>query len=256
MQLIFNQLVFEAVCSTSQGFLLHNLTIDIIRGHNGATKVCRDNISRDSEDRILRRLGRKPRCHVCAHPECARVELMRVSGIGLDAIGAQFDLSRDSIWRHMRDHVSEADRATYLAEVPMTELLTRAADEGISLLDFLRIVRGTLMKQFQLAASANDRRGVAALAGKLNETLDLIGKLTGEMLKLSPSSVVNNTAVFVNSPIFMDLQSMLVHKLAGYPEALQRVVEGLQELEAKVVPPSNCGMLIDGKQPLGRSDAN
>ena len=162
---------------------------------------------------------------------------MRVSGIGLDAIGAQFDLSRDSIWRHMREHITEADKAAYLADVPLQQLLTRAADEGISLLDFLRIVRGTLMKQFQLAASANDRRAVAALAGKLNETLNLIGNLTGEMLKLSPTSIVKNTAVFVNSPVFTDLQSMLVRKLVGHPEALSAVVEGLQELEASASPP-------------------
>jgi len=113
---------------------------------------------------------------------------MRLSGIGLDAIGSQFDVSRDSIWRHMRDHVTEGDKAAYLAEVPLSEMLARAADEGVSLLDFYKIVRGTLMKQFQLAASVNDRKGVAALAGKLNETLNLIGNITGEMLRLSPGT--------------------------------------------------------------------
>jgi len=168
---------------------------------------------------------------------------MRVSGIGLDAIGAQFKLSRDSIWRHMRDHVTEADKAAYVVDLPLQELLTRAADEGISLLDFLRIVRGILMKQFQLAASGNDRRGVAALAGKLNETLNLIGSLTGEMLKLSPTSIVNNNALFLNSPVFTDLQAMLVRKLVGHPEALSAVVGGLHELEASAGPPSGADVV-------------
>jgi hypothetical protein len=174
---------------------------------------------------------KKPRCKLCAHPERARIEMMRVGGVGLDAIAAQFDVSRDSVWRHMKDHVSDDERAEYLADIPLAEMLARAADEGVSLLDFFKIVRATLMKQFQLAASVNDRRAVASLAGRLNETLDLIGKLTGEMLRLSPGMTVNNTAVFMNGPIFTDLQSMLVSKLAGHPEAFSRVMEGLQELE-------------------------
>jgi hypothetical protein len=188
---------------------------------------------------------KKPRCKLCAHPERARIEMMRVGGVGLDAIAAQFNVSRDSVWRHMKDHVSDDERAEYLADIPLAEMLARAADEGVSLLDFFKIVRATLMKQFQLAASVNDRRAVASLAGRLNETLDLIGKLTGEMLRLSPGMVVNNTAVFVNSPMFTDLQSMLVRKLAGHPEALSRVVEGLQELEARATPIENSATLID-----------
>ena len=180
--------------------------------------------------------------------------MMRVGGVGLDVIAAQYGISRDSVWRHMKDHVADADKAEYLADIPLQEMLARAADEGVSLLDFFKIVRATLMKQFQLAASVNDRRAVASLAGRLNETLDLIGKLTGEMLRLSPGTVVNNTAVFVNSPMFTDLQSMLVRKLAGYPEALSCVVEGLQELEAKVSPARNGAMLIDAS-PLEHADA-
>jgi hypothetical protein len=173
------------------------------------------------------------RCTICAHPERARIELARIAGVSLRQLEETFGVSGQAVWRHMANHVSEGDKAAYLADVPLQEMLARAADEGVSLLDFFKIVRATLMKQFQLAASVNDRRAVASLAGRLNETLDLIGKLTGEMLRLSPGTVVNNTAVFVNSPIFTDLQSMLVRKLARYPEALSQVVEGLQELEAK-----------------------
>jgi hypothetical protein len=171
--------------------------------------------------------------------------MLRIAGVGLDKIAGQFAVSRDAVWRHMGKHLSEADKAAYLAEVPLSEMLARAADEGVSLLDFFKIVRGTLMKQFQLAASVNDRKAVASLAGKLNETLNMIGNITGEMLRLSPGTVVNNTAVFVNSPAFVDLQSMLVRKLSGYPEALSAVVEGLQELEASAVPSAQMPLTID-----------
>jgi hypothetical protein len=193
-----------------------------------------------------RKLIKRRQCLLCNHVERSRIEMLRLAGVGIEALLAQFDgLSRDSIYRHMRDHVTQDDKAAYLADIPLQELLARAADEGVSLLDFFKIVRATLMRQFQLAASVNDQRAVAALAGRLNETLDLIGRLTGEMLKLTPGTVVNNTAVFVNSPIFIDLQSMLVRKLAGHPEALARVVEGLQELEARVAPTPKGATLID-----------
>jgi hypothetical protein len=139
----------------------------------------------------------------------------------------------------MRDHVTDADKVAYLVDVPIQEMVARAADEGVSLIDHFRVVRHTLMQQFQLAAVVNDRRAVASLAGKLNETLDMIGRITGEMLRLAPGSVVNNTTIFLNSPMFVDLQSMLMRKLQGHPEARGLVVEGLQELEAKAAPVSN-----------------
>ena len=101
---------------------------------------------------------------------------MRVGGVGLDAIAEQYDISRDSVWRHMKDHVTEADKAAYLADVPLQEMLARAADEGVSLLDFFKIVRATLMKQFQLAACVNDRRAVASLKlATLNLTVGFLG---------------------------------------------------------------------------------
>jgi hypothetical protein len=176
-------------------------------------------------------------CRVCRHPERARIELLRISGVGLSTVAAQFGISTDSVWRHMSHHVSEHDKAAYLADVPIAEMVARAADEGVSLLDFFKIVRGVLMQQFQLAAAVNDRHATASLAGRLNETLGLIGKLTGELLKLAPGTVTNNTAIFVNSPAFADLQSMLIRRLAIHPEALAAVIAGLRELEAKAEPP-------------------
>jgi hypothetical protein len=176
-------------------------------------------------------------CRVCKHPERARIELLRISGVGLATVAAQFGVSTDSVWRHMARHVSERAKAQYLADVPVSEMVARAADEGVSLLDFFKIIRGTLMKQFQLAAAVNDRHATASLAGRLNETLGLIGKLTGELLRLAPGTITNNTAIFINSPAFADLQSMLIQRLATHPEALSAVIAGLRELEATAEPP-------------------
>jgi hypothetical protein len=105
----------------------------------------------------------RPRCTVCRLPRAtrARIEIARLGGVGLDQLAAEFGVHRDAIWRHMRDHVTDADKAAYLVDVPLQEMVARAADEGVSLIDHFRVVRFTLMKQFQLAAVCNDRRAVA-----------------------------------------------------------------------------------------------
>jgi hypothetical protein len=153
----------------------------------------------------------------------------------LDSISTKFGISRDCIFRHMR-HVPEDVRAQYLADVPIKELAARAANEGVSLLDYFSIVRGVLLQQFQLAASVNDKNGTAVLAGRLTEVLREIGKVTGELMRTAPVQNIHNSVTFVNSPVFINLQQMLVKRLAGHPDALNSVIEGLRELEARSAP--------------------
>jgi hypothetical protein len=162
--------------------------------------------------------------------------MTRLAGASLDHLAATFGIERTMIWRHMRDHVSAADKAAYIADIPVQEMVARAAAEGVSLLDYVKIVRASLVKQFHLAVAVNDSRAVAALAGKLHESIELGGRLSGEMLRSAPGSTITNNTVFINSPLFADLQLMLMRKLQGYPEALSRVVAGLQELEARAAP--------------------
>ena len=70
-------------------------------------------------------------CQVCRHDERWRVELLRAGGASLDSLAAKFGLSRDSIFRHMRDHVSDEMKAGYLAgPVQLQELAAKAADTG------------------------------------------------------------------------------------------------------------------------------
>jgi hypothetical protein len=75
------------------------------------------------------------------------------------------------------------------------------------------------MRQFQLAASLNDRNATSNLGRALVEVLREIGKLNGELLNASPITNINNYAFFLNSPAFADLQAMLVQALADEPAA-------------------------------------
>src|SRR6266849_5079886 len=117
---------------------------------------------------MVRKITRA-RCTICRHPERARIELARVSGVSLDSIAESFGVQRNAVWRHMGNHVTDADRAIYLADVDLKGLAERANAESLSLLDYLAIVRSTLLQQMQMSAGLNDRSATAALAGRLNE---------------------------------------------------------------------------------------
>lgn len=159
--------------------------------------------------------------------------MARISGATLDSIAATFSIHRDAVWRHSTRHISDEQRGMYLADVDLSALAARANAENMSLMDYLAIVRGTLMTQMQAAAGVNDRNSTAALAGKLNETLKLIGQFTGELMKISPANITNNSIVFMSSPLYAELERMLIATLSPHPEALAKVVEGLRTLEAK-----------------------
>jgi hypothetical protein len=194
-----------------------------------------------------KKTGHRP-CLICQHPDRALIEAAKVTGISGDIVAERYNVSRDSLYRHMRNHVSEEDRASYLSGAPLKELAEKASQEGVSLLGYLSIVRGTLMTQFQLAASLNDRHATATISRALLECLREIGKLTGELLNSSPiTSITNNYFAFINSPAFTELQGMLVQALADEPGALQKVLAGLDALEAKASDKKNEPALIEMK---------
>jgi hypothetical protein len=177
-----------------------------------------------------------PACSVCIHRDRARIEASRIAGVSLTNLAKKFNVGRDAIFRHMAHHVDDDLKAQYLAEVPLKDLAEAAASEGVSLIEYFGIIRAALMSQFQLAVACNDRNGAAILAGRLNEILNSLGKLTGEILRAPAISNVVNTINFTASPVFLDLQQMLIRRLAAHPEAMASVVEGLRELESRSAP--------------------
>jgi hypothetical protein len=179
----------------------------------------------------------KTRCTICSHSERARIELARVSGVSLRQIEETFGVSWQAVWRHMANHVSNEQRALLLADVDLKGLADRANAESLSLLDYLAIVRSTLLQQMQLAAGLNDRSATAALAGRLNETLKLLASLTGELLRLNPHTVNHNVTVFMSSPLYIELEQMLIATLSDHPDALAKVVDGLRQLEDRAPAP-------------------
>jgi hypothetical protein len=184
----------------------------------------------------LRKLVSDKRCKICRHPDRTLIEAARVGGCGVDAIAAKFGVSRDGVWRHCKNHISDDARSDYLAAVPMSELAAKAASEGVNVLSYFSIVRDILMRQFQLAASVGDRNATASLAGRLTEVLRAIGSISGEMGSLAANSITINNTTVLNSPIFANLQANMLTALAPYPEARNAVVAALRAMEENQAP--------------------
>lgn len=178
-------------------------------------------------------------CGICRHADRTRIEATRIAGASLDNIARRFGVSRDAVHRHCTRHIPEDLKAQYLAGIPLKELAAKAASEGISVLQYLSLIRATLMTEFQLAAAVHDRHATSALAGRLTEVLRAIGSISGEMASMATTLTVNGNIVNVmNHPQLANLQANLLRSLAPFPEARNAVIEALRQMDAAPVDDS------------------
>jgi hypothetical protein len=142
---------------------------------------------------------RKPStCAVCRHPERERIEALKASGASIDALARKFKVSRDIVWRHWKNHVSADLKVSYLAgPATIAELRERAASEGGSVLDYLTSLRSILMGAIAASAEAQSGFTLATLSSRLVEVLKEIGKLTGEIERLSSGGLTINNVVSI-----------------------------------------------------------
>jgi hypothetical protein len=86
------------------------------------------------------------RCTVCAHAERGRIDFLAASGSPLKPLAEQFGVSRDSLQRHFKAHVTE----TYKRQVKIGPLQSEdslrklAAEEGVSVFEHLQGLRALL----------------------------------------------------------------------------------------------------------------
>jgi hypothetical protein len=150
-----------------------------------------------------------------------------------DAIAAKYAVSRDAVYRHCRNHISDETRASYVADVPIREMAAKAAASAGSILDYLELVRAALFRNFQTAAEHGDINATNTTGRALLEVLRDIARLTGELLTASQiTNIQTNNYNFAASAEFSALQAMLVERLAPHPDALAAVLAGLEALDA------------------------
>jgi hypothetical protein len=177
------------------------------------------------------------KCAVCQHPERQRIEALRASGAGLDALSRKFGVHRDAIWRHWTKHVSSDLKTQYLAGPGAIEALkVKAIEEGGSVLDYLSILRSILMGAITAQAEAGSASTLGLLSGRMVEVLREIARLTGEIGAM-PSVTVNNTMVFNSSPQFVALTEGLLGLARRHPGVRSDIVALLRSLDAAPSPP-------------------
>lgn len=160
--------------------------------------------------------------------------MARVGGASLDAVAKQFGVSRDSVFRHFKSHVSDKRRVELMAgPAAMADLANRAAAESKSLLEQLQILRSVFFRQFLNAAEAGDRPGVANVGGRLLEALRELGRLTGELREISGLTINATQINIVASPEFILLQEGLLKIARAHPDARSPIVELLEGLAAR-----------------------
>ena len=190
------------------------------------------------EPKRITRNGRG-QCTVCQHPERVRIEAMRAGGVTLDRLAEQFGVSKDSVWRHQKSHVTAEQIAGYLlGPAKVARLVEVAAEESGGLLDYLKVVRSVLVGQLDRVAQKNDHNGVAIVSWRLLETLKAIGQITGEIGDLAAKTTINiqQNTVILNSQPFTELQAGLLRVCASHPEARKAIVALFLDLDRKYAP--------------------
>jgi hypothetical protein len=120
----------------------------------------------------------------------------------------------------------------------------KAAAEGDSVLDHLRMTRAVLTAHLASATEAGDARLAAFVAGHLRLVLESIGKITGEIAEMARSLTINNTSVAVlESPEFLKVEAALLRALGPFPDARAAVVQALRVLDTDNAPVAVPGRL-------------
>src|SRR5262249_40392409 len=104
------------------------------------------------------------------------------------------------------------------------------------ILEALRVVRAGLYSRYEGALSGDDTHGVAILAGRLRENLQMAAKLTGELRKFGGITNVQINNVLL-APQMVELQAAVLRALRGHPEARNAVICELRAMEEKATAP-------------------
>lgn len=191
------------------------------------------------------RKGPRPSaCTVCMSPQRAQIELRLAGGASIMAVARKFQVPYHAARRHWLNHVSEGTRIMLIAgPTKLGELSSRLADEGVSILDHLRIVRSAIYAMLDAAVVASDRHGTALLASKMHENVSLVAKLTGE---LSQSPLMQTNVNVTVLPQITALQAHLLRVLADYPDARVAVIRAFHQMEEQETARPLSPPLIEG----------
>ena len=183
----------------------------------------------------------RPRCSICRAGRAGEIDLLRIEKLLADraklkAVAAKFGLKHDALRRHWEG--IGTDRKNYLRvgrQLSQDALAAATAEEKVSTIDHLRIVRAGLHKLFQHAVEVNDHGGGASLAAALDRNIMHGAQLVGEW---QPSPSVQNNVAILNIPGVASTMAGIARALAPFPEARRAVVEFLKSKNGATALPA------------------
>lgn len=132
------------------------------------------------------------RCGICRHPERARLDSLILAGTKLVEVARQAGVGQGVVGTHMRKHIRSAiyglQRNFETREILYAEgLLAKVERLLVETVDILQDAReGTQDARCPACGAGfevrvNDVRSRVAAAGQVGRTLELVGKITGEV---------------------------------------------------------------------------
>jgi hypothetical protein len=173
---------------------------------------------------------RGPQCTVCGHRELAGINLGLARGVSVRALARRYQVHRDALYRHQKNHLPPQLRASLIAgpDLDGVDLDRLRETESQSLLMNLVALRGRLFASLDVAEECRDGTMLARIAGQLHNNLEITGKLLGTLT--SGHTSVTNVLVL---PAYVELRVGLVDALRPFPDAARAVAAVLHTIEGK-----------------------
>jgi hypothetical protein len=155
-------------------------------------------------------------CRVCRHPRRAEIDQALIShDMPRLSLAAKFDISKQSLDRHLKNHLSGAAMAAGAAAV-----IADAAAHGETLAETAHALLGKARDLLAKAERDGDYKVALMGVREASRCCDLIGRLQGD---LSSSVTLNITA----APVVIQLQTVVLTALADFPDARAAVAHAL-----------------------------
>jgi hypothetical protein len=169
-------------------------------------------------------------CTICSSDKRHVVEIGLAYGLSYQSLADRYDLSKDAIGRHAREHLTPQVRAALLAAQAPTDIdldkLRQSESEG--LLGHLVAQRARLLQVSQIALEVGDVKAMVAAEGAIGANLALGAKLLGHLVNRID---VRHSSVLL-TPDYLRLRQAMLGALRAFPEAARAVGEALARLES------------------------
>jgi hypothetical protein len=164
------------------------------------------------------------------HPERTRIDYLIATAAPLKPLAARFGLKPSSLYNHSKKHISPEYRAAVrLGPFESEERLRQlCAENGVSIVETLRAVNAGVSSRWLIAFEAGADDTFISLTGQIRKNLELMAKLTRELLPAPSVVTTTNKIVLFEHPEYVQAIAGIAEALRPFPAARQAVVSALR----------------------------